>query len=242
MKNKIGLIAIAIAVLAFAGCSEKDLRKTYQIITDSVEDAPLSSTEVAAALKDSLSQGISKGALIASARDGYYGNPRLKIQFPSEVQRVEDALRSIGLGNEVDRFVLQLNRSAENAAAKARPIFINAITSMTIRDAFEILNGADDAATQYLVRTTGDELRAQFLPIVRDTLQQTSATRYYGDIVNRYNQLPLVEDVDPDLESYATDRAIAGLFVLIADEEARIRANPAARTTELLRRVFGSLD
>ena len=113
---------------------------------------------------------------------------------------------------------------------------------MTIQDAFEILNGADNAATQYLVRTTGGELRQQFLPIVSDTLQQTKATRYYGDIVNKYNQLPLVDDVDPDLESYATDRAIAGLFVLIADEEARIRANPAARTTELLQRVFGSLD
>jgi hypothetical protein len=113
---------------------------------------------------------------------------------------------------------------------------------MTIRDAFDILNGAEDAATQYLIRTTGDDLREQFLPVVSDTLQETSATRYYGDIVNKYNQLPLVSDVDPDLEAYATDRAIEGLFVLIADEEARIRANPGARTTKLLRRVFGSLD
>ena len=240
MKSLTGLVVFT--VLALAGCSEKDLRQAYELITDSTQDAPLTKTEVVAALKDSLSQGISKGALIASARDGYYGNPRLKIEFPPEVSKVEEALRKIGFGDDVDRFVKQLNRGAEKAATRAKPIFVNAITSMTIQDAFGILNGADDAATQYLVRTTGGELRRQFLPIVSDTLQQTKATRYYGDIVNKYNQLPLVDDVDPDLESYATDRAIAGLFVLIADEEARIRANPAARTTELLQRVFGSLD
>ncbi len=236
------LIPIGIVVLVLAGCSEKDLRQAYEIVSASAEEVPLTSAEVVAALKDSLSRGISKGALIASAKDGYYGNPRLKIPFPTEVQKVEEALRKIGFGKDVDRFVMQLNRGAEKAAAKSKPIFIKAITSMTIRDAFEILNGAEDAATQYLIRTTGDDLREQFLPVVSDTLQQTSATRYYGDIVNKYNQLPFVNDVDPDLEAYATDRAIAGLFVLIADEEASIRANPAARTTKLLRRVFGSLD
>jgi len=236
------LVAAVITVLLLMGCSEKDFRQAYQIFSDSTENAPLTTTEVVAALKDSLSQGISKGSLIASARDGYYGNPRLKIEFPPEVSKVEETLRKIGFGKDVDRFVKQLNRGAEQAATKAKPIFIKAITSMTIQDAFEILNGADDAATQYLVRTTGSELRQQFLPIVSNTLQQTKATRYYSDIVNKYNQLPLVDDVDPDLESYATDRAIAGLFMLIADEEARIRANPAARTSELLQRVFGSLD
>ena len=113
---------------------------------------------------------------------------------------------------------------------------------MTINDALEILNGAPDAATRYLMRSTGSELRKQFLPIVRETLNETSATRYYGDIVKQYNALPLVADVNPDLDQYATDKAIDGLFVLIAEEEANIRANPVARTTALLRRVFGSLD
>ena len=122
------------------------------------------------------------------------------------------------------------------------PSFIKAITSMTIRDAFEILNGEADAATQYLMRTTGDDLRKAFSPVVADKLDETSATRYYGEIVNRYNRIPLVEKVDPDLQSYATDKAIEGLFLLIAEEEANIRANPRARTTQLLRRVFGSLD
>lgn len=236
------LIVTGLAVLALAGCSEKDLRETIEIINASVEEVPLTQAEVSAALKDSLSKGISRGALEASARNGYLGNPRLKIDFPPEVEQVEKALRKIGLGKDVDRFVKQLNRSAEKAATKAKPIFIKAITSMTIRDAFEILNGEKDAATQYLMRTTGNELRKQFRPVVSDKLGETSATRYYGDIVSQYNQLPLVKKVDPDLEAYATDKAIAGLFVLIAREEANIRANPRARTTELLRRVFGSLD
>jgi len=233
---------MGIALLALLGCSEKDLRETIEIINASVEEVPLTQAEVTAALKDSLSKGISRGALEASARDGYLGNPRLKIEFPTEVKQVEKALRKIGLGKDVDRFVKQLNRSAEKAATKAKPIFIKAITSMTIRDAFEILNGETDAATQYLMRTTGTELRKQFRPVVSDKLGETSATRYYGDIVSKYNQLPLVKKVDPDLEDYATDKAIAGLFLLIAKEEANIRANPRARTTELLRRVFGSLD
>ena len=229
-------------LLLLAGCSEKDLRQTYEIINASAAEVPLTKKEVVAALKDSLSKGASKGAIIASARDGYFGNPRLKIEFPSELSKVEKALRKVGLGKEVDRFVEQLNRGAEKAASRAKPVFIKAITSMTIRDGFEILNGAPDAATQYLLRTTGKKLRKQFLPIVSDTLEETKATRYYGDIVKKYNQLPYVSKVDPDLEGYATDRAIAGLFLLIAEEEANIRANPGARTSKLLRRVFGSLD
>lgn len=236
------LLITGLALLALLGCSEKDLRQTLELINTNSLEVPLTQAEVVAALKDSLSKGISKGALEASAQDGYFANPQLKIQFPPEVERVEKALRKIGLGKDVDRFVRQLNRSAEKAATKAKPIFVKAITSMTIADAFEILNGEADAATQYLMRTTGGELRKQFQPIVSDKLAETSATRYYGDIVNSYNQLPLVKKVDPDLEAYATDRAIAGLFLLIAREEANIRANPRARTTQLLRKVFGSLD
>jgi hypothetical protein len=235
-------VLIGIFVLLLSACSEKELRHTYEIVNASVDEVPLSQQEVAAALRDSLSQGATRGAIIASLKNGYYENPRLKIQFPEELHKVEKALRKVGLGKEVDRFVKQLNRSAELAAARAKPVFIKAITSMTITDAFEILYGAPDAATRYLQRTTWGELRQQFQPIVSESLMQTSATRYYGEIVKKYNRLPFVSDVDPDLEAYATEKAIEGLFVLIADEEAEIRANPAARATQLLRRVFGSLD
>ena len=235
-------ILIILLFLVPAGCSEKDLRQTLEIIEASAEEVPLTRAEVVQGLKDALAKGISRGAVIASAKNGYLGDPRLRIPFPEEIRQVESTFRKIGLGSEVDRFVRQLNRSAEKAASRAKPIFIKAITSMTIRDAFEILNGEPDAATRYLIRTTGDDLRAEFRPIVSDKLKETSATRYYGDIVRRYNMLPLVKKVDPDLESYATDKAIEGLFLLIAEEEANIRANPRARATQLLRRVFGSLD
>ena len=235
-------VLIGIFVLLLSACSERELRHTYEIVTASVDEVPLSQQEVAAALKDSLSQGATRGAIIASLKNGYYENPRLKIQFPEELHKVEKALRKVGLGKDVDRFVKQLNRSAELAAARAKPVFIKAITSMTIDDAFEILNGAPNAATRYLQRNTWGELRQQFRPIISEALRQTSATRYYDEIVKKYNRLPFVNDVDPDLNAYATEKAIEGLFVLIADEEAEIRANPAARTSQLLRRVFGSLD
>ncbi|MEM7561841.1 MAG: DUF4197 domain-containing protein [Pseudomonadota bacterium] len=229
-------------LFSLTACSEKDLRKTIEIINASVEEVPLTREEVSAALKDSLSKGISKASIVAGANNGYLGNPELKIQFPEDARKVEDALRKIGLGSEVDRFVQQLNRGAEAAAVKAKPIFIKAITSLTIQDAFGILNGSQDAATQYLIRTTGDELYSQFLPVVGNTLDEVKATRYYDDIVERYNEIPGVRKVNPDLDDYATEKAIDGLFLLVAKEEANIRANPRARTTQLLKRVFGSLD
>ncbi len=236
------LLLIVLAFTALWGCSEKEIRENYERLSASIEQAPLTEAEVAAALRDALSRGISKGALIASAQDGYLGNSRLRIEFPPDVSKVEQTLRKAGFGKEVDRFIRQLNRSAELAAAEAKPIFIRAITSMTINDAFEILNGPPDAATRYLRRSTGRDLRRRFLPVISDKLDQTSATRYYGEIVENYNRLPFVSKVDPDLAAYATERAIDGLFVLIAEEEANIRANPRARATRLMRRVFGSLD
>lgn len=223
-------------------CSDKDLRDAVAYLDATAEEVPLTEREVSAALKDSLARGISRGAAQASTTDGFLLNPELKIEFPPDAIKVEQTLRKIGFGKELDRFVVQLNRAAEQAAARAKPIFIREITSMSFRDAFDILNGETDAATRYLERTTSDELYDAFLPVVQKTLDQTSATRYYAELVNRFNQLPLTFDVDPDLDEYATEKAIEGLLKLVAEEEARIRANPAARTTRLLRRVFGSLD
>ena len=166
------LIICTLLLTGLAACSEKDLRQAVELVTASVEQVPLTEREVAAALRDSLSRGISRGAISAAAENGYLGNPRLKIEFPQEVSDVEKALRNIGLGNEVDRFVRQLNRSAELAAARAKPIFIKAITDMSIGDAFDILNGGNNAATRYLRRTTGDDLYDAFLPVVRDALER----------------------------------------------------------------------
>ncbi|HEY9489426.1 MAG TPA: DUF4197 domain-containing protein, partial [Chryseosolibacter sp.] len=143
-------------------------------------------------------------------------------------------------GEEVDKFVTTLNRGAEDAAKEAKPIFVEAIRAMTIEDAWSILRGENDAATQYLRRTTSGLLREKFKPVIQNSLNKVNATKYYGEIVTRYNQIPLVQKVNPDLDDYATDKAIDGLFVMIAKEEKNIRENPIARTTELLKKVFGA--
>jgi Protein of unknown function (DUF4197) len=203
-------------------------------------EQPLTSGEVGSGLKEALINGISKGADLTSQVDGYFKNPEIKIPFPPDVKKVEDKLRQIGLGGEVDKFVMTLNRGAEDAAKEAKPIFIAAIKQMTIDDAFALLKGQPDAATQFLKRTTTAQLKEKFKPVVQASLDKVSATKYYGDIVNNYNRIPFIDKVNPDLNDYATDMAIQGLFTMIAKEEKNIRQDPLARTTELLKRVFGS--
>lgn len=201
-------------------------------------EKPLTTEEVGAGLKEALINGISKGSDLVSQMDGYFKNPEIKIPFPPDVKKVEDRLRQIGLGGEVDKFVMTLNRGAEDAAKEAKPIFIAAIKQMTIDDAWAILKGEPDAATQYLKRTTSTQLKEKFKPVIQTSLDKVNATKYYGDIINKYNSIPLVQKVNPDLNDYATELAMQGLFIMIAREEKNIRQDPAARTTELLKRVF----
>ncbi|HEY5692158.1 MAG TPA: DUF4197 domain-containing protein, partial [Cyclobacteriaceae bacterium] len=196
--------------------------------------------DVAAGLKEALIKGISNGSDMASQLDGYFKNEAIKILFPPDVKRVEEKLRQIGLGNEVDKFVMTLNRGAEDAAKEAKPIFISAVRSMTIEDAWGILKGEQDAATQYLKRTTSAQLKEKFSPVIQNSLDKVNATKYYGDLVGTYNKIPFVDKANPDLNDYATDKAIEGLFVMVAKEEKDIRQNPMARTTDLLKRVFGA--
>jgi hypothetical protein len=199
----------------------------------------LSNTEAANGLKEALMQGIGKGADQASQTDGFYLNRLIRIPFPPDAQRVANTLRSIGMGSQVDKFELSLNRGAEDAARSAKPIFLSAIKSLTFSDVWNILTGQKDAATQYLKRTTSSQLTTAFAPIMQQSLDKVGATRYYSSLATQYNQIPLVTPVQTNLNQYATGKAIDGLFTLIAQEEANIRENPVARTTELLRRVFG---
>jgi hypothetical protein len=230
-----------ILILMLTACTTAQINQTMGEVNKTIgSDAPLTSDEVANGLKEALIKGISNGSDLASQVDGYFKNPQIKIPFPPDVKKVEDKLRQIGFGSEVDKFVMTLNRGAEDAAKEAKPIFIAAIRQMTIQDAFGILKGETDAATQYLKRTTSPLLKEKFKPVIQNSLSKVNATKYYSDIVNKYNSIPLVQKVNPNLDDYATDMAIQGLFVMIAKEEQEIRANPAARTTELLRRVFGS--
>lgn len=231
-----------LSALLLGACTSAQINQTLGDVNKSLgnSSAPLTTAEVANGLKEALIKGISKGSDLVSQVDGYFKNPEIKIPFPPEVKKVEDRLRQIGLGSEVDKFVMTLNRGAEDAAREAKPIFIEAIRAMTIEDAWAILRGEDNAATQYLRRTTSGSLKEKFKPVIQNSLNKVNATKYYGEIVTRYNQIPLVQKVNPDLDDYATDEAIEGLFLMIAKEEKNIRENPVARTTELLKKVFGA--
>ncbi len=237
MKKLLYTSFIAVALGASA-CTATDIQRTVDGVLAGTTNTPVTQSEVASGLKQALEVGINNGANQASQTDGYYKNSLIRIPFPKDVQRVENTLRQVGLGNEVDKFILTLNRGAEDAAKSAIPIFITAIKQLTIKDAWAILKGDKDAATQYLMRTTSNQLYTAFNPIMVRSLEKTNATRYYADLVNQYNKIPMVQKVNPDLDDYATQKAIDGLFILVAQEEAEIRQNPIARTTELLRRVF----
>jgi len=233
-------VKILLIPFLFFACTAQQIQQ----ITDAigVEDE-LTADQVASGLKEALVNGVNTGTQKVGKVDGYFKNPQIKIPFPPDVQKVENTLRDIGLGSEVDRFVKTLNRGAEEAAKEAKPVFVSAIRQMTINDAWNILKGEDkEAATNYLKRTTSSELRTKFSPIVKKALDNTNATKYYGEIITRYNQIPLLDNVNPDLEEYATQKAMDGLFLMIAEEEQKIRANPAARTTDLLKRVFKEQD
>lgn len=232
---------IILVAILFSACTAQQITKT---INDYLgEEDGLTSADVASGLKEALVTGITKGSNEVSQTNGYLKNPSIKIPFPPEVQKVEQKLRSIGLGNEVDKFITTLNRGAEEAAKEAKPIFVSAITSMTIQDAWGILKGDNqEAATNYLRKTTSDQLRAKFAPVMKEALDKVNATKYYADIVNTYNRIPLVDKVNPDLEGYATEKAMNGLFFMIAKEEMNIRKDPGARATELLKKVFKEQD
>jgi hypothetical protein len=235
-------IVIAISIILTA-CTSAQINQTLGDVNKTLGGSGTSApttAEVAEGLKEALIKGISTGSDLVSQVDGYFKNPEIKIPFPPDVKRVEDKLRQIGLGGEVDKFVMTLNRGAEDAAKEAKPIFITAIRSMTIQDAWAILRGENDAATQYLKRTTSAQLKEKFKPVIQNSLNKVNATKYYRDIVTRYNQVTPLQKVNPDLDDYATDKAIEGLFLMIAKEEKNIRENPVARTTDLLKKVFGA--
>lgn len=199
----------------------------------------LSEKDAVDGIKEALVKGTNETVAIVSKPDGFFLNPQIKIPFPEEARTVETQLRSIGFGSKVDEVILAINRAAEDATKSAQPIFVNAIKSMNISDALQIVSGKNDAATQYLAKTTSPELKAKFSPVIKSALDKADATRLWAILINTYNQIPFVSKQNPDLTAYVTDKAITGLFTMIAREELQIRQNPQARTTELLQKVFG---
>jgi hypothetical protein len=193
-------------------------------------------------LKQALEFGTNYSAERLSAKDGYLGNLAIKILFPEEARKVENTLRAVGLNSLCNNVITSLNRAAEDAAMEAKPIFVSAIKQMSFQDVTNILLGQEDAATLYFKRTTSIALVDKFRPIINASLSKVGATRYWGDVVNSYNRLPLVKPVNTDLAGYVTDKAINGLFMEIAKEELKIRQNLSSRSTSLLQKVFAYAD
>jgi hypothetical protein len=223
-------------LMANSASAQLNLNKLKKAVTGE----SLTTEQVGEGLKEALTKGVSKGSDLVSQVDGYFKNAEIKIPFPPEAKRVEEKLRQMGLGSKVDEFILTLNRGAEDAAKEAKPIFVSAIKQMTIQDAWGILRGEQNAATQYLKRTTTAQLTEKFKPVIQNSLNKVNATKYYSDLVNTYNKIPMVQKANPNLDDYATEKAIDGLFVMVAKEEKNIRENPGARTSDLLKKVFSS--
>jgi len=201
----------------------------------------ITDAEAAQAIREALMQGTGKGVSFLNKTDGFFGSEAYKLFLPPDAKKIENALRTIGMGNMVDKAILQINRAAEDAVGYAKPIFIDAIKEMTIMDAINVVRGPNDAATNYFRQKTTDKLITAFTPSIKNSLDKLNATKYYADVVNAYNNFPTTfTKINPDLPSYVVGKAVDALFDQIAKEEANIRENPVARTTEILKKVFGS--
>ena len=204
------------------------------------QSTTISQTEAAQGIREALDQGVGRGISLLNKEDGFFGSQVYKLLLPPDAQKIENTLRQIGMGSLVDRAILQINRAAEDAVGYARPIFLDAIKQMTITDAINIIRGPNDAATSYFRNKTTDKLVAAFSPVIKQSLDKFSATKYYTDVVSTYNNFPTtLNKLNPDLPSYVVSKAVDALFDQIAQEEANIRANPVARTTDILKKVFG---
>lgn len=224
-----------IILFSFTGCD------TAKSIMDSVGNSSgnLTTAEVVEGLKTALQLGTDTATTRLSALNGFYKDALVKIMMPPEAQKVEKTLRDMGLGSVVDKAILSMNRSAEDASKYVGDIFISAIKQMTIQDAFGILRGGNTAATEYLKQKTTAQLTAAFKPIISKSLDKTNATKYWSDIFKAYNRFSS-QPVNTDLTAYVTEKALDGLFYKIGVEEQEIRKNPAARITDILKKVFSN--
>ena len=247
----LGLILILSVVPLHAQAQGNDLLKRGRGLLESVTKKPssadggtaaLSVGEIAAGLRDALKIGSERVVGQVGAADGFNADPEIHIPLPENMQRVQRALSRIGLSSMVDDLELKLNRAAEAAAPRAKQLFWDAIAQMTLEDVQAIYKGPKDAATQYFRRTMSDPLRETMRPVVDQTLQQVGAVRAYDDTMARYKDIPFVPDVKADLSNHVLERALEGIFLYLAREEAAIRDQPIKRTTDILKKVFGAVS
>jgi len=236
MKTSFIVIAFSLIVLpagSFAQIKLKDVlnKKSSSGITEN---------EAGQGIKEALTNGVTTAVLNLNKTDGFFGSEFYKMLLPPDAKKVESTLRNIGMGGQVDKAILAINRGAEDAVGFAKPIFVDAIKEMTLKDALNIIKGPKDGATNYFKDRTKEKLITAFTPSVKSSLDKTDATKYYSDIITSYNKLPTTfKKINPDLTSYVVGRAVDALFDQVAKEEANIRANPLARTSDMLKKVFG---
>jgi len=221
-------------VFIFSGC---DVIKNLPTGGTGITEA-----EAGQGIKEALAQGVTTAVHNLNKTDGFFGNQAYKLLMPPDAVKIVNTLRDLGMGSMVDKAILAINRGAEDAVGYAKPIFVDAIKEMTLTDALNIVRGANNAATTYFKQKTTDKLIAAFSPSVKSSLDKVNATKYYSDVVSTYNNFPTTfKKINPDLPSYVVGKAVDALFDQVAKEEANIRANPLARTTDILKKVFGSV-
>ena len=230
-------LILTIVLFQFFGCAE-----LQQVASQLPQGGTLGNDEIANGLREALDMGIKKQVSKLTQTDGFLKNELVKIILPQELQKVDKTLRDIGLSSLADEGLKVLNRAAEEAVGEATPIFVNAVRGITFGDAKNILLGGDNAATQYLTQATEAELYAKFNPVIKNSFEKVGADRIWGNLITKYNSLPLTNDVNPDLTDYVTQEALQGVFTMISIEEKEIRTKASSRTTALLKRVFALQD
>jgi len=236
----IALLAGSLLLAAMpAGAQLDKLLKELPQIPQVPQTGAVGDAKIGAALKEALEVGTSNAVQLTGRPNGYFSNQAIKILMPENLRTVEKGLRTVGYGPQVDEFVLGMNRSAEKAAPAAKQIFMDAIGAMTFDDANRIVRGSNTAATDYFKVKTSDKLTATFRPVVEQSMNEVGIARQYKELLGRAQSIPFVKTESYDINQYVVTKSLDGLFYVVADEERKIRTNPAARTTDLLREVFG---
>jgi hypothetical protein len=242
MKSKILILTVSLLFLSSYGHQvEAGLQDWLKDTAKKLGgEKGLSDDEIINGLKQALEVGTGNAVTTVSQTNGYFKNPKIKIPLPANVQKVEKLLRATGFGGKVDEFELSMNRAAERAAPEAKAIFWDAIKQMSFTDARQILDGPDNAATQYFQDKTEGRLQEIFKPITHQAMSEVGVTSYYQSIDDKIKTIPFADQASFDLDQYVTDKALNGLYLMLAEEEKKIRQDPAARVTNLLKKVFAS--
>lgn len=231
------IVLLVVVVFQLSACAEMQ-----QVMNQFPQTQGIGGIDISAGLKEALNNGITKQVVKLTATDGFYKNELVKILLPEELRKVDAGLRKVGLGSLADEGLKVLNRAAEDAVKEATPIFVNAVMNMSFTDAKTILMGNENSATMYLQNSTSTALYGKFNPVIKNSFTKVGADKVWANIINKYNVIPFVQKVNPDLTDYVTNQAMTGVFKMIAVEEKNIRTNLNARTSVLLQKVFAMQD